>query len=105
MDCRLRQAVLAFPQDVDKPAPDDCWLSTGETKLLSGGIDEWYRFQDLTHDPIVVHRFGGLRTHEAIVVAAFCNQERVVVRIASVEYADTPAGGRNGDNVAIRKIF
>ncbi|MNZ47541.1 hypothetical protein D3C78_652600 [compost metagenome] len=105
MDRRIWQIALAQFQQAKKALAGEGRLATGEDDFA--GITRYQRNQtlNLIEQPGVVSLFGGLRAHQAIMVALLGNHDRVHLRIGPVQHTHTVAGRHQADDVAFGQVF
>jgi hypothetical protein len=76
-----------------------------KTDRLSSRVDQLDAVRDLVENPAVIDLPRRLRTHQAIMIATLSDQERIVLRGATIQHPQSPRAGIEADDIAIAKML
>src|ERR1700677_1068282 len=104
MDCSAREITFHRSQNPKKVISQKGRFAAGEANFLSRGINKWNRRQNVVGNPTVVNVLGGLRAHQAVVIASFGEKKVVMKGVAPVEDPDRVVFRPQTQYVAISEI-
>src|SRR5689334_10530335 len=99
VDFRAGQNVSGLLQQGNEAAPLEEWFSPGEAEVAGCGIEQWQARGNLVQHPAVVLILWRLRAHQTQMVAAFCHQKRIVLRLPTVQRSKAPSPGLYSQHV------